>query len=314
MSDLIADLKAALETKRERVRECEADLVAAKDDYNAFARTIVSELGIATIAPSGDRTAIARIRRDRVVELYGHGKTINEIAEELEVARALIDADMCKLRKQGRIDDKSAVVEVPASAPPGVRGNCDPRLTHRQEETGFQSLSPQEQRVHEFASRGMKSSDIANRLQISTGTVYTYLSQIRKKGLLKDDSTAAEEQPPLNADDDDQEAEARVEPDDDADQEDAAKEESLEGGDEATDEPSASRESLQAEVTRQQGGIRGKVVILGTTLVKKHRHTIRVDRMGDGGTASDGSGHVHRCYRFVLSQAHGHSHGATISP
>lgn len=81
---------------------------------------------------------------------------------------------------------------------------------------------------------------------------------------------------------------------------------------EKTEEVGASKEALLAEVTRQQNGIRGKVVILGTTTTKNHRHTIRVDRMGDGQTVVDGSGHVHRCERFVLSAAHGHVHQATV--
>jgi hypothetical protein len=87
---------------------------------------------------------------------------------------------------------------------------------------------------------------------------------------------------------------------------------SVDDGSQDSSEKGASKEALQAEVPRRQQGIRGKVVILGSTKVNKHRHTIRVDRMGDGHTTPDNSGHVHRCYRFVLSEAHRHTHDVTL--
>jgi len=83
----------------------------------------------------------------------------------------------------------------------------------------------------------------------------------------------------------------------------------LEGGD---GDGGSALDKLRGEVMRQQAGVRSKPVHLNTAITRSHVHRVIVDRMGDGSTQPDESKHVHRIYRFVMSQADGHSHGITI--
>ena len=233
MSNLIEELKAAMAGRNQHVLECEAALVAAKADRDSFAAQIASELGIKAAG------------------------------------------------KGGRKPKEKASDEEPDVAKP---------------ERGSKS-----QRVLELYGQGKSSAEIAEAIGIPITAVYTHLWSLRKSGAIVESKGAP-------APDEVDEDETETDPAEDAPE-----------GQQTTETPQAepssergaSKDDLIAEVTRQQNGIRGKVVILGTTTAKNHRHTIRVDRMGDGQTVADGSGHVHRCYRFVLSQAQGHSHGVT---
>lgn len=85
-----------------------------------------------------------------------------------------------------------------------------------------------------------------------------------------------------------------------------------EGGkdaDETDDDDGDSIEDLREEVARQQGGKRSAVARLPAIEASGHGHVAVVDRMGDGVTKPDETGHQHRVYRFVLSMADGHQHG-----
>ena len=62
----------------------------------------------------------------------------------------------------------------------------------------------------------------------------------------------------------------------------------------------------------QQSGVRGTTVRLATTEVAGHTHEVVLDRMGDGSTQPDSTGHGHRFYRFDSSQANKHSHGLVV--
>lgn len=75
------------------------------------------------------------------------------------------------------------------------------------------------------------------------------------------------------------------------------------------DDDGDSIEDLREEVTRQQGGKRSAVARLSMIEQSGHVHVAVVDRMGDGVTQPDETGHQHRVCRFVLSMAAGHQHG-----
>ena len=171
---------------------------------------------------------------------------------------------------------------------------------------GIESLTRMEKQVYEFASRDMKASAIANRLQTSSEAIYQHLSQIRKKGLL-----LSKQEPGEETDEPAEETGEMSHP--------IGVSEEIADPELVTD-----LTALKLEVTRQQAGIRGKAVRFDTSMTKSHRHEVRVDRMGDGQTIVDDSGHCHRCYRFVLSLAQpdgakvgerlldGHTHQLTI--
>ena len=62
-------------------------------------------------------------------------------------------------------------------------------------------------------------------------------------------------------------------------------------------------QDLREEVTRQQGSSRTKAARLQAAEHDEHAHVAVVDRMGDGVTEPDESGHQHKIYRFVLGGA-----------
>jgi hypothetical protein len=71
---------------------------------------------------------------------------------------------------------------------------------------------------------------------------------------------------------------------------------------------------LRREVARQQAGSPAKAAQLLASPTSGHGHVVLVDRMGDGTTQSDGTGHVHKVYRYVVSLAAGHQHGLRVPP
>jgi hypothetical protein len=83
----------------------------------------------------------------------------------------------------------------------------------------------------------------------------------------------------------------------------------------ATPVPSGDAVSdLRREVARQQAGSLAKAAQLLASPTNGHGHVVLVDRMGDGTTQSDGTGHVHKIYRYVVSLAAGHQHGLRVPP
>jgi len=238
VSNLIADLKAEMEVRNQRVRDleerkaarirdCNTALEAAKADRDTFAAQIAIELGLKKVGGGGRKSRPKPPEQgskgERVLELYRQGKSRRETAEAMGISIASVYAHISDLRTSGHLVDVDPATVSESSNPDQDEPKAGP------------------------------PEDAPEELQ----TIETQTAPSSERGSSKDD--------------------------------------------------------LLAAVARQQNGIRGKVVILSTTAAKGHRHTIRVDRMGDGHTTPDDSGHVHRCYRFGLSGEHGHTHNATVA-
>ena len=140
---------------------------------------------------------------------------------------------------------------------------------------------------------GEALSDIAEKLKLTTLEVKLTVDSLRSHGVLPTEEVA--ETPISQA------------PSAEPDEEDEA--ESVE--DNSSERP-ATKEQLLAEVAKQQQGTKSRVVVLQTTEVRKHSHKIKVDRLGNGQSIPDSSGHAHRCFRFVLSEAHKHTHDLVV--
>jgi DNA-binding NarL/FixJ family response regulator len=160
-------------------------------------------------------------------------------------------------------------------------------------------ITPQATRVLELFREGEALPDIAEALKITTLEVKSHIDNLRSRGLLPPASGDATLYPTPGK----KTPSAEVKDDD--------RDDSEEVDDESTEKP-ATKEQLQAEVSRQQLGIKSKVVVLQTATVRKHSHKVKVDRMGDGQTILDSSGHAHRCFRFTLSEAHKHTHDLIV--
>ena len=245
---------------------------AAQAEYDSFIDQIASSLKIAR--PSGQSRETVERRQAKVRELYKNGKTAPEIAVELGVQAKTVHNDLRKLRNNKQISDDSSL------------------------------LAPQATKILELFREGEAVTDIADVLKITTAEVKLTVDSLRSRGLLP---PAGEEPAPATA--------SRADESDDSEEseksDDAVDDNNSDVDNESSDRP-ATREQLMAEVTKQQLGIKSKVAVLQTTVVRKHTHKVKVDRMGDGQTIPDSSGHAHRCYRFVLSEAHKHTHDLVV--
>jgi len=291
---MIADLQAELAQKRKRVEECEAALESertaaeeyvknkigkaeaalgkAKREAESFVATVAQALGL----PNPTAAREAKIRRKRVRELVAEGKTETEIAAELGVPLDTVTADVARLsqREKGNAEgDDGAELEE------GQRGW-------------------KRDQVRRLMLEGKSQPEIAEKLGIPRTSVNAHVTQLRLKGKL----------PPAGAES------RRGEHDDDADEE---EEPVVHRSPPSTSAVPASVvghsvEALRNEATRQQAGQRAKAVKLIAGVHNGHTHRVLVDRMGDGCTQSDDTGHVHKVYRFVVAVGAGHQHGLKV--
>ena len=145
------------------------------------------------------------------------------------------------------------------------------------------------ERVLALHLEGKSKVDIASYMDISPESVSTHLSVLRRQGRLPSRGTSS-------SSDDLQHHPAP-------------------SGEESSDDDDDgdSVQDLREEVARQQGGDRNKTSRLAVVTHDEHEHVAVVDRMGDGQTTPDPTGHQHKIYRFVVGGALGedsvHRHG-----
>lgn len=171
---------------------------------------------------------------------------------------------------------------------------------------------------------GTSRSEIADELGISMASVYQHLSSLRKDGRLPPAGKEVEGHGPeghgpktptpseqemsegrtADLNDAAAEGDAVVTAKDDEDDDAGDGYDGSGGGDSIL--------ALRAEVALQQAGVRSVAVHFATTPMNGHAHKVIVDRMGDGSTQPDSTGHGHRFYRFVSSQTNKHGHDLLV--
>jgi len=298
---MIAGLQAELAAKRKTVKRCEETLESVREaaekyverrvarakgaldsaraELDRYVRKVAQALGLPH--PAAAREARARLRRVR--DLLDEGKSAEQIAKELNAPLALIKVDVGRLRSrdQGESDDDNA----------GPRGEVT---------SAPKGKASKKERVRELFEQGLAVGEIAEKMGIGKSSVYGHICLLRKEGRLPKQQAY----PPTPA---------------------AASQAPARPAPPEAPTPHAPRppqqprpiegdklEELRIEVARQQGGNRAKAAKLSTTSHEDHEHEALVDRMGDGSTLEDDTGHRHRIYRFVVSVANQHQHGLRV--
>jgi DNA-binding NarL/FixJ family response regulator len=281
-------LVAAVEAARRGLDEAETTLAA-------FRARMVAKMGIATANKSAQAQ---RAERQRTVRsLVEEGLSRAEIVRRTGLPDHLVGYDIDCIRKRrkpqgtkvysdGHEPEAGESPDDAEPAPPSKTAPSRPELPLR--------LPPQlttpagkRQRVVELVKAGKNAKQIAEEMDISVGSVYTHICDARKAGELPPVGTALAPAPtsePSTAEGDD-----------------------WDGGE------GDSVEILRAELQRQQGGQKSMRVYFTTTVVDGHRHRAVVDRMGDGITEPDGTGHQHRVFRFVMGRMAKHGHGLRVA-
>jgi hypothetical protein len=167
-----------------------------------------------------------------------------------------------------------------------VRGTLGPKAPKAADPPPQESSGPppelsRAERVRLLYNEGKSVKEMAAALETTNQAIYQHLSTLRSKGLIQPREPASPPQPETASD-----------------------------GEPApyVGAGGMSIPALREEVSRQQNGHRNKAVLLKTTVCQGHQHVVLVDRMGDGQTTPDDSGHSHKIYRFVASQTAGHGH------
>ena len=241
---------------------------AAYETALAEERSFIKNIANTLKISSKGNASCTKERQARVLELIKQNKSREEVATILNVKVTTVDYDFRALRKQGMLPAVGDQVSQP---------------------------SANEKRFMELYLDGTSINEIADELGLSRAAADNTLARIRHKGLV----------PLVSSPDEEARDEVAEIPHDDV-----SPVESTNVTDDGAEssEKGSSKPELQAEVKRQQGGVSSRCATLPTTTVKKHKHRAKVDRMGDGHTIPDDTGHVHRVYRFVLSVAQNHTH------
>jgi hypothetical protein len=272
---LISGLQDALKEKREKVARCEAALADARADVESYVAKISEALGI---------------RLARKPGLKG---------------------------PKGPMDPRSRAAPEPGGG--GEAGDPSasaPRSTTRSDE------------VLRLFLAGESRSEIADALKITVQNVYQTISHLRKNGRLPpagDPAPSAMDGVPADPETEDPAAADPAAGSSGDEESSGAGGGPLRGGPLRGEPPGGgplengdgdgdgdSLADLRAEVARQQAGARSAPVRLVTCRVNGHAHDVVVDRMGDGSTRPDSTGHGHRFYRFVSSQSNKHGHGLLV--
>lgn len=268
------------------VAEAEAVLQQRRDELFRFQNEAASVLGLGKKTDNAPfRAAYIRRKKVREVFLSADGNlSASEIAEKLDMDIRVVELDLrwldgmgkIKLRTSGEDDkEEAAADEEPTSAEQPSR-RIRLNVMHMGE-------TVQECICRLIKEEHLTVDQVVEKLDMSRASVGQHVSLLRRKGRLPSAEPVAMEKPP--------ERQVSSAP-------------PFNAGDMI--------ETLRLDVARQcrESGNRVGPAFLEATMggQKRHTHRIRVDRMGDGTTETDDTGHVHRVYRFVVSMADSHQH------
>lgn len=294
----IEDLRAELAARRALVEACQKkhdeaverarkDLERARAGVDQYVAMIAEALGLPNpTAREARRIETLRLKK-RARDLLQVGRSTSEIATELGISMEIAEEIVAKIRKRAARCEggEEPEEEIPPDEPPGPPAARPLRLPPEAGQKGWKR-----ERVRVLVLEGKTVDEIADSMDISADSVRTHIAGLRKDGLLPPSSrgrSPGSADPPREAPPDSSQDGG--------------------GGD--------SLEDLRAEIARQQGGQRGRQARLATTSVAiegdedEHEHVAVLDRMGDGVTVPDETGHQHRVYRFVVGGSAGHRHG-----
>ena len=266
-------------------------------------------------APDGKRE-IAR-------KLALAGKSLDAIAVAIGVSRVLARAHVNALKRQGKLPADlpglGLTKQVTITDAPNAKPRKPPPAPSR----------PREDLVLELARDGKKAKAIAEDLDISLQTVYVHLASLRRQGKLPPvereapppfaptgrhtQTTSTPTDAPKEAPRPAQAAPPPVSPP--SQPTNAAPANAAQQTPSAIQGDPAGIVALRFEAARQcrENKTPAGPVLLMTTLagnknVRRHAHRAKLDRIGEGVTQPDETGHQHRVFRFVVQELdHGHA-------
>lgn len=276
----IEGLQAELDARRDRVEAAKAhydDVVAkagiAIDEAKGAVDEYVSKIAAALGLP--DPAARERRRQETILLT----KTIKARMSEGASADEIVDSVTTTSVSVGEETVRAIISKLNGKRATGDDKAKPLRLPPEAGEKGWKR-----EKVRTMFLEGKTRGEIADALDTTKDCVNSHIAALRTSGRLPTGSIGGAATPPP----------AQVDPT---------------GLDGADDGDGDSLEDLRTEVARQQGGSRSKAATLAVSFFSDHDHTAVVDRMGDGVTQPDATGHQHRIFRFVSSVAAGHQHG-----
>ena len=279
---LISGLQDALKEKRKKVERCEEALATARADVESYVAKISEALGIKKSKKPGPKP---------------------------------------REESPGSAIPGSATR---ASGPPGsaTRASGPPgSATRVSDPPGSATRSFKRSEVLRLFLDGRSRTEISDELRVSMASVYQHLSQLRKEGRLLSVEHEPEGHEPEGQDPEGHNPESNgleTPTLSSSNAQEAAALIGVQHGDGDDDSDGRGRGggdsilALRAEVALQQAGVRSAPAHFVTTAVNGHFHKVVVDRMGDGSTQPDSTGHGHRFYRFVSSQTNKHVHDLLV--
>jgi DNA-binding transcriptional ArsR family regulator len=302
-------LKSEIKRREDAVLEAEKALVARRMELQALKDEARAALGLDT--PPAAKNSHWRARCavvEKAIEVVGTDP--KTLAKHLNMDVRVVEEDLRHLRRLGRLAAEvgsgtpAAAPESPTSVPAPISAAS----------TGRTALLPGESvqdGVKRLSIAGKSPDEICELLDVSRASVGQHLGKLRRAGDLPPADATTE----TEADEQEESEPADAEDAEETTEEDADEEET--DGD--TEEPTSGSPiaELRSEVERQgrQSDNRIGPFMLASTVGGKnrHRHRAKVDRMGDGFTLPDDSGHSHRVTKFVVIEAHRHDHGLVCS-
>lgn len=279
----VLDLRAELEEKQKLVKQCEAAL----DGERAAAEEYVAKKIAKAKAALQDAKRDAEEYIAAVAQALGlpHPSVARQVKARIKRVRELLGEGKTEEQIAKEMDAPLALIHADVA-------RLTPRTKDDQPIAEGQRGWKRDQ-VRKLTLDGLDRDEIAEKLGISRVSVNAHITQLRVQGKLPQPGDEADEPP----------APPRTVP---APAPAAAR---PPVGSPSGDSP----EALRAEVARQQAGVRSKGVKFLAGANQGHSHRVLVDRMGDGCTQADETGHVHKVYRFVVSMAVGHQHGLKVA-
>jgi DNA-binding CsgD family transcriptional regulator len=261
----------------------------------------------------GDKRELAR-------KLASAGKSLDIIASALGVSRSSARTHVWALKHQGKLPRDLPGLELKRKgrlpqSPPGLELSPPPRKPARQPER------PREEQVFELTKQGKKANAIAEQLDVSQQTVYVHLASLRRQGRLP---ALTRDATPANSGATGRSGQATSTPTPEPKEAPRASQavppatppEPQTPPDGQPTTRGSKIEDLRAYAVRQcrvNGTPAGPVTFLVTTGGKPaHVHRAKVNRMGDGKTERDDTGHHHEVSRFVLREAFAHDHALML--
>lgn len=299
---VLEDLKKEHAVKVAAVEEARLVFEQRQAELVQFQTEAAEVLGLSNLHQK--RIWALRTRYKQVQGLHEKGLTAPQIAEKLQLDVRVVEIDLLKYRRRAKagtesavaeegsddVDEEAADTEGSAKTAEGAAEAVGDDVSGLRAAVRAGVYRPGESvrdAVLRLTKEGFAPDQVAETLTVSRGTVGAHIGFLRREGLLAEASRPSPA-PLLSVDGDASEPATACEPGDPPD-------------------------VLRADAVQQcrRNNTPAGPCLFTTTLGgrRKHAHRAKLDRMGEGHTEPDETGHVHRVSKFVVQDYQRHGHG-----